>query len=79
MSYKLTPQQVADLQPVDQPVPMANEAGQVIGYFVTTAALDNLEQLRQMMKRADESADVPAEEAHQRIRQMAKEATKKYA
>jgi len=80
MASKLTNEQMADMQAhVDQPMPMENETGQVVGFFVTMAALDNLEQLRQMMKRADASADVPADEAHQRIRKMAQEATKKYA
>lgn len=62
-----------------EPVPVQDDAGRVVAYLVTPKALDNLQSLRGLIAEADESVDVPAEVAHDRIRRFAAAADRKHA
>ena len=63
----------------NQPVPVEDGDGRVICYMVTPAALANLQALRAKIEAGQRSPDVPAEEAHAKIRQMAADAANRYA
>lgn len=78
MVTQLTPEQLSLIGTLPgEPVPMHDATGKVAGYFVTPTALDNLQKLRSLNHEADDSPDVPTEEANARIRQMAHDANQK--
>ena len=92
MPLKLTPEQQADLSAhAGQAVPIQDDQGNIVCYLVDVSSFLHLQSLSQtqdeqsrqklqsLIQEGMDSPDVPAAEAHQRIRQMAKEASEKYA
>ena len=80
MAAKLTDEQRSEIAAhPGEPIPLQDGNGHIVCYLVTTIALDNLQELRRLIQEADDSSDVPADEAHARIRQTAVEVSEKYA
>ena len=85
MASKITPEQQADLQAhVGHPVPVQDESGNVVCYMIEAPVFDDEnsaynQRLQALLKEADDSPEVPAEEAHKRMRQHMQKITDKYA
>jgi len=83
MATKITPEQKADLQAHrGEAVPVQDDTGNIICYMVDVQAYQHLQEhqrLQVLLKEGDNSPDVPAEEAHRRIRRRAQELSGKSA
>ena len=66
-----------------EPVPVQDDSGNVVCYMIEAHVFDdensayNL-RLQALLKEADDSPEIPAEESHKRIRQHTKELIEKY-
>ncbi len=84
-------QQAALIANSGHAVPMLNEQGDVVSYMVDVSSFVHLQglskeqdeqcqqRLKALIQEGIDSPEVPAEEAHDRIRQMARDAASKYA
>ncbi len=92
MATKITPEQQAVLQANSgQAVPMLDDRGNIVSYMVDVSSFvqlqglskeqdeQSLQKLKALIQDGIDSPGVPAEEAHERIRQMACDAAQKYA
>ncbi len=93
MTSKITPEQQAVLRAhEDSAVPMQDDHGNIVCYMMDVSSflqmqslshqgqdLQSLQELKALVQAGIDSPDVPAAEAHARIRQMAQEAAEKYA
>ena len=85
MASKITPEQQADLQAhIGHPVPVQDDSGKVVCYMIEAPVFDDEnsaynQRLQALLKEADDSADVSAEEAYERIRRHTEELTEKHA
>jgi len=82
MASKITPELQADLQAhVGCPVPVQDDAGDIVCYMIDVETFKSLEyesRLQELLTEGDNSPDVPADEAFERIRQRTQELTDKY-
>ncbi len=83
MASKITPELLADLQAhVGQPVPLQDEAGDVVCYMIDVQTFQESEyqqRLQTLLEAGDNSPDVSADQAHQRMRQHMQGISDKYA
>ena len=85
MASKITPEQIADLKThVGRPVPLENEAGDVVCYLIGANVFDDdsseyHQQLQALIAEARNSPKVSAEVAHRLIREHTQELTEKNA
>ena len=83
MASKITPELQADLQAhVGQPLPLQDDDGNVVYYVIDAETFKSFEyeqRLQVLLEEGDNSPDVPADEAHSRMRQSMQDITDKYA